>query len=126
MKFDHRFTLFHADNNTRIYKCDDVSMRIDFIRDMFKVSLIRNEDLLPTFSINPDRRDLPGDRGLQSGREEKPDPGILYDPGQTHEMDSFGSGNLRGGRYGSAGGDSKLNGILRHFRCQYTGKSGWD
>ncbi len=58
MKFDHRFTLFHADNNTRIYKCDDVNMRIDFIRDMFKVSLIRNEDLLPTFSINPDRRDL--------------------------------------------------------------------
>lgn len=64
MKFDHRFTLFHADSNTRIYKCDGVSMRIDFIRDMFKVSLIRNEDLLPTFSINPDRRDL----GLQ-GRD---------------------------------------------------------
>ena len=64
MKFDHKFTLFYVGNSTRIYKCDDVSMRIDFIRDMFKVSLIRNEDLLPTFSINPDRRDL----GLQ-GRD---------------------------------------------------------
>ena len=28
-------------------------MRIDFIRDMLRVSLLKNKDLLPTFSINP-------------------------------------------------------------------------
>ena len=53
MKFDHRFKLHSADEHTRIYECDDITMRIDFIRNMFRVSLIRNEDLLPTFSIDP-------------------------------------------------------------------------
>ena len=53
MKFRHLFRLDHADEHTRIYRCDGVFMRIDFIRDMLRVSLIRNEDILPTFSINP-------------------------------------------------------------------------
>ena len=53
MKFDHRFRLDHADDNTRIYKSGDIIMRIDFIMDMFRVSLLKNEDILPTFSINP-------------------------------------------------------------------------
>ncbi len=53
MKFDHRFRLHSADEHTRIYECDGITMRIDFIRNMFRVSLIRNGDLLPTFSIDP-------------------------------------------------------------------------
>ena len=53
MKFHHKFKLHSADEHTRIYQCDDIFMRIDFIRDMLRVSLIRNEDLLPTFSIDP-------------------------------------------------------------------------
>ena len=53
MKFRHLFRLDHADEHTRIYKSDGVFMRIDFIRDMLRVSLIRNGDILPTFSINP-------------------------------------------------------------------------
>ena len=53
MKFKHQFRLDHFDEHTRIYKCDDVFMRIDFIRDMLRVSLIKDEEMLPTFSINP-------------------------------------------------------------------------
>ena len=53
MKFDHRFRLHSADSHTRIYQSDGVLMRIDFIKDMLRVALIRNADLLPTFSIDP-------------------------------------------------------------------------
>ena len=53
MKFKHQFRLDHFDEHTRIYKCDDVFMRIDFIRDMLRVALIKDEEMLPTFSINP-------------------------------------------------------------------------
>ena len=64
MKFNHRFRLFSSDNHTRIYKSDDILMRIDFIENMFRVSLIKNENILPTFSINPEH----SDSGL-SGRD---------------------------------------------------------
>ena len=53
MKFKHRFTLSSADEHSRIYQNDGILMRIDFIRNMLRVALIRNEDLLPTFSIDP-------------------------------------------------------------------------
>ena len=53
MKFGHRFKLRSADEHTRLYQSDEILMRIDFIQDMFRVSLIKGEDLLPTFSIDP-------------------------------------------------------------------------
>ena len=56
MKFRHLFSLRKADDNTRVYESDGVFMRIDFIENMLRVALIRNMDLLPTFSINPDRK----------------------------------------------------------------------
>ena len=43
----------HFDEHTRIYESDGVFMRIDFIKDMLRVSLIKDEEMLPTFSINP-------------------------------------------------------------------------
>ena len=58
MKFNHRFRLSSCNENTRIYTSNDISMRIDFIENMFRVSLIKNKDILPTFSINPDHKDL--------------------------------------------------------------------
>ena len=58
MKFNHRFKLSSCNNNTRIYRSDDVLMRIDFIENMLRVSLIKDENILPTFSINPDHKDL--------------------------------------------------------------------
>ena len=58
MKFNHKFVIKSSNNNTRIYKCDDILMRIDFIENIFRVSLIKNKDILPTFSINPDHRHL--------------------------------------------------------------------
>ena len=54
MKFNHYFTLSHADEHTRIYQCDGLTMRIDFIEDMLRVALIKSEDTLPTFSIDPE------------------------------------------------------------------------
>ena len=60
MKFKHVFRLDYADDNTRLYRSDDVIMRIDFIEDMFRVALIKDEDLLPTFSIDPDHRRYDG------------------------------------------------------------------
>ncbi|MDO5138159.1 MAG: glycoside hydrolase family 31 protein [Oscillospiraceae bacterium] len=53
MKFKHQFRLRHASDHTRLYECGGMIMRIDFIRDMLRVSLIRNKDILPTFSIDP-------------------------------------------------------------------------
>ncbi len=53
MKFRHRFELRSADDHTRIYESDGVFMRIDFIENMLRVSLLHNEDVLPTFSIDP-------------------------------------------------------------------------
>ncbi len=55
MKFRHLFRLRKADVNTRVYESDGVFMRIDFIENMLRVALIRSMDLLPTFSINPDK-----------------------------------------------------------------------
>lgn len=53
MKFQHRFRLSYADAHTRAYESDGVIMRVDYIRDMLRVSLIRNREILPTFSIDP-------------------------------------------------------------------------
>ena len=53
MKFRHQFRLYEVNDHSRIYRSDDVFMRIDFIENMFRVSLYRNGDLLPTFSIDP-------------------------------------------------------------------------
>ncbi len=58
MKFNHMFRIFHLDKHTRIYQSDNVLMRIDFIKDMLRVALIKDRDILPTFSINPDQKDL--------------------------------------------------------------------
>ncbi len=53
MKFKHQFRLRWAGAHTRAYESDGVVMRIDFIEGMLRVALIRNEDLLPTFSVDP-------------------------------------------------------------------------
>ena len=58
MKFRHRFELRSADDYTRIYESDGVFMRIDFIENMLRVSLLHNEDVLPTFSIDPGHKGL--------------------------------------------------------------------
>ena len=54
MKFAHEFRLDHADDHTRVYISDGVRMRIDFLQDMLRVARIRNDDLLPTFSVDPE------------------------------------------------------------------------
>ncbi len=53
MKFQHLFKQHYIDEHTRVYESDGVFMRIDFIDNMLRVSLIKNKDILPTFSIAP-------------------------------------------------------------------------
>ncbi|MBP3891615.1 MAG: hypothetical protein J6D29_05525 [Solobacterium sp.] len=64
MKFKHPFHLKETNANTRIYQSNGILMRIDFIQDMLRVSLIKNADILPTFSINPSHNEMPN-----NGRE---------------------------------------------------------
>ena len=58
MKFSHLFKLRHHDEHTRLYESDGVFMRLDFIENMLRVALIKNEDVLPTFSVNPNREKI--------------------------------------------------------------------
>ena len=58
MKFRHQFRLQEANDHSRVYRSDGVFMRIDFIENMFRVSLYRRKDLLPTFSIDPSHKGL--------------------------------------------------------------------
>ena len=53
MKFQHYFQLRQADAHTRVYESDGILMRLDFLQGMLRLALIRGEDLLPTFSIDP-------------------------------------------------------------------------
>ena len=65
MKFDHRFTLREAGPSMRCYAADGVTMRLDFMEGMLRVSLLRDEvPLVPTWSVWP----LEGDCPLQ-GRD---------------------------------------------------------
>ena len=64
MKFRHEFRLLYADSHSRLYRDGDVLVRIDFIEDMLRVSVLKDRNVLPTFSIDPDRRGIGS-----SGRE---------------------------------------------------------
>ncbi len=110
MKFDHRFTLHFANENTRIYRCDDVIMRIDFIKDMLRVALIKDEDILPTFSINPDKKDL----GVKGRNKLSLDGFDLYRP-KIHEDESHLS-------FRHCGYDFDIE--LRNFRISISNGSG--
>ena len=60
MKFDHRFVLKTAASSYREYTADGVTMRLDFLRHMLRVSL-RHEGtrLLPTWSVCPKGTECP-------------------------------------------------------------------
>ena len=60
MKFDHRFVLWEAGPDHRVYEADGVTMRLDFFSHMLRVALIReNVPLLPTWSVCPSGADVP-------------------------------------------------------------------
>ena len=54
MKFNHNFDLVEYTNNYRLYACDDVNARLDFVEEnIVRVAIYRHgEDILPTFCIN--------------------------------------------------------------------------
>lgn len=55
MKFRHDFNLVEYTPNHRLYACDDINARLDFVdENILRVAIYRHgEDLLPTFCINP-------------------------------------------------------------------------
>lgn len=55
MKFRHDFSLVQATDNYRLYRCDDINARIDFVENnIIRVAIYRHRDeMLPTFCINP-------------------------------------------------------------------------
>lgn len=55
MKFNHNFKLVDYTDNYRLYACDDVNARLDFVEEnIVRVAIYRHgEDILPTFCINP-------------------------------------------------------------------------
>ena len=59
MKFDHRFRLIESGPSQRIYEADGAAMRLDFFENMLRVSLLRKEPLLPTWSVCPDGGEVP-------------------------------------------------------------------
>ena len=59
MKYDHRFRLIESGPSRRVYEADGVRMRLDFFEHMLRVSLLRSEPLLPTWSVCPGGGDVP-------------------------------------------------------------------
>ena len=60
MKFDHRFRLTGQTPSMRLYEADGVSMRLDFLDHILRVSLLRRDvPLLPTWSICPEDGEVP-------------------------------------------------------------------
>ena len=60
MKFKHLFKLKEHTSSTYIFEADDIIMRLDFIKDILRVSLIKDKDnLIPTWSICPKGYKMP-------------------------------------------------------------------
>lgn len=55
MKFRHDFSLVHSTDNYRLYNCDDINARIDFVENnIVRVAIYRHcDEMLPTCCINP-------------------------------------------------------------------------
>lgn len=55
-KFNHNFNLIKSSDTCRIYACDGNFVRLDFVNDScIRVAVYKDEnDILPTFSVNPD------------------------------------------------------------------------
>ncbi|MGN1421583.1 MAG: TIM-barrel domain-containing protein [Eubacterium sp.] len=59
-KFKHSFTLKEGSDTCRIYTCDDNFVRLDFVSNScLRVALYKDKnDILPTFSVDPDNKFL--------------------------------------------------------------------
>ena len=94
MKFDHRFALASASPSCRVYEADGVTMRLDFLEHMLRVSLLKKDiPLLPTWSVCPDAAEVP-----LSGRDKLSTEGFaLASPAvtETEETLSFALDGVR-------------------------------
>ncbi len=57
-KFNHLFKLADQNDTNFVYKCDENTVRVDFISDScVRIAAYKNEDsMLPTFSVNPENK----------------------------------------------------------------------
>lgn len=81
MKFNHKFVLNEFSDVYRLYKCDCINARIDFVsNNCIRIAIYKDkENLLPTFCINPDQTDF-GTMGrdrLDTNGFESSKPGVL-------------------------------------------------
>ena len=54
MKYRHFFTLTSEGDSYRVYKADDITVRLDFFKSMYRVAILRDgETLMPTYSVCP-------------------------------------------------------------------------
>ena len=54
MKYRHFFTLISEGDSYRVYKADDITVRLDFFKSMYRVAVLRDEEpLMPTYSVCP-------------------------------------------------------------------------
>ena len=54
MKYRHFFTLISEGDSYRVYKADDITVRLDFFKSMYRVAILRDEEpLMPTYSVCP-------------------------------------------------------------------------
>ena len=55
-KFEHKFVLKEGTQNSRVYTCAENTVRLDFVSESaLRVAVFKSrEDLLPTFSVNPE------------------------------------------------------------------------
>ncbi|MBQ9910047.1 MAG: hypothetical protein IJM50_00830 [Lachnospiraceae bacterium] len=60
MRFDHRFVKKQSEPGTLTYQADGVTMRVDMLEHMLRVSLVKKDvPLVPTWSVCPKGRDCP-------------------------------------------------------------------
>ncbi|MBQ1547900.1 MAG: hypothetical protein IIZ61_05860 [Lachnospiraceae bacterium] len=53
-KFRHEFTLEKAEDSYRVYRADNVSIRLDFISHMLRVAILRDDEpLINTYTVRP-------------------------------------------------------------------------
>lgn len=111
MKFNHKFRLVRALPHSREYAADGITMRIDFIENILRVSMIKNPgDTVPTFSVCPGNFVMP-----RAGRDRLSLEGFsTLSPDVTEDEDSV--------RFRHCGNDIQID--LTNFRITVHNQNG--
>lgn len=85
MKFNHEFRIVKSTANYRLYTCNDINARIDFVSDScIRAAIYKNGcKIMPTFSVNPDNAELSvtGRDRLDTDGFALSKPAVIYNDG---------------------------------------------